>query len=187
MYLGVLKTRLYETFKELSGITYCWILGIVALAFMARQLLRILKLLIGLDGASILGWGCFLIFGAVVLYYLVNNRTQLWVYTVEAILLLSVIGYAVTLDIFEERIHLVEYAVLGILLSRDLRPRTVREWLQVLLLGIVVGTIDELIQACLPYRVGDPRDVCFDAVGVAWGVCSYMLFRFASVTALSYR
>jgi hypothetical protein len=74
----------------------------------------------------------------------------------------------------EERIHLVEYGILGILFARalasDPRAGRGRVFLLALVLGAAAGLVDELIQGILPSRYGDPRDVAFNAVSVLLGL-----------------
>ena len=77
------------------------------------------------------------------------------------------------LEIPEERIHLVEYAVLGALLVRSfqqLRVRRIMPW--TLLICMVVAGLDEGFQWILPWRVGDIRDVAIDTAGGLWGAIS---------------
>jgi multisubunit Na+/H+ antiporter MnhG subunit len=74
----------------------------------------------------------------------------------------------------EERIHLIEYGLLGVLFARALAadPATGRRrvFLLALLLGSAAGLIDELIQGILPNRYGDVRDVIFNAASVLLGL-----------------
>ena len=61
--------------------------------------------------------------------------------------------------------HVGEYAVLGALLLRALgRP------LPAAALGVAYAVTDELHQRFVPGRLGSPRDVAIDAVGVALGI-----------------
>ena len=63
-----------------------------------------------------------------------------------------------------ERFHLLEYGVLVILVYRALvtRIKTARIYLFVILYTFGVGLIDELIQALLPSRVYDTRDIAIN-------------------------
>ncbi|HOO78715.1 MAG TPA: VanZ family protein [bacterium] len=72
----------------------------------------------------------------------------------------------------EERIHLLEYALVGWLAYAGLsRPANPVEWIAVpVLFGVFLGAADELVQFYLPDRVGDFRDVVFNSCGSAWGV-----------------
>lgn len=65
-----------------------------------------------------------------------------------------------------ERFHLLEYGVLVILVYRALVPRirTPRIYFFIILYTFAVGLMDELIQALLPNRVYDNRDIAIN-----WG------------------
>lgn len=71
----------------------------------------------------------------------------------------------------EERIHFIEYGVLGFLVLK-----TGRGVFFALLFSAVVGGVDELIQHFLPNRVGDMRDVLMNAAGGALGVWAGRLY-----------
>ena len=68
----------------------------------------------------------------------------------------------------EEAIHLLEYGVLGLLLYRALVERipdpTV--YLAVIVTGVLVGTVDELIQWLVPGRFWDFRDIVLNGGAV---------------------
>ena len=77
---------------------------------------------------------------------------------------------AYQLHIPEERIHFLEYGLLGILVQRTALQST---WVQLSLCSIFVvfvGVGDELIQWWLPNRVGDLRDVGMNALAGVLGV-----------------
>ena len=61
----------------------------------------------------------------------------------------------------EEAVHLLEYGVLGVLLYRALRPRITDATVYVAaaLIGLLVGSVDEVIQWIAPRRFFDFRDI----------------------------
>jgi len=67
----------------------------------------------------------------------------------------------------EERIHFFEYFVLG-LITRWAIQSPKRQ----IIFVIAVGVVDEVIQYLLPQRVGDLRDVFFNALGSVTGLWS---------------
>lgn len=74
------------------------------------------------------------------------------------------------LHIPEERLHFLEYGLLGILVQKTTRQTT---WVQLGLCSIFVvfvGVGDEVIQWWLPSRVGDIRDVGMNALAGVLGV-----------------
>lgn len=68
--------------------------------------------------------------------------------------------------------HLVEYAILGVLLARALG----RGWPAILLGSLYAGS-DELHQTFVPGRVGAPLDWALDTVGVVVGVALLLRLR----------
>ncbi len=72
----------------------------------------------------------------------------------------------------EERIHFLEYGLLGFLLVRALHVDWPdwRGWAGALVLGFCFGWIDEGIQEILPNRYYQWSDVCLNAAGTFLGV-----------------
>ena len=94
-----------------------------------------------------------------------------------ALILLSGIGYSLLLPLPEERIHLVQFGLLGLLACPCFWMRTAGFWKWIwrpLLFVFLVGTIDEIIQWFLPDRVFDLRDILFNALGGIWGILLYL-------------
>jgi hypothetical protein len=77
----------------------------------------------------------------------------------------------------EEAIHLVEYGVLSWLIYRALRPAETNAAVLVsaVLLGTIMGTIDEIIQWITPLRFWDLRDVALN--GGACGLGAVVAWR----------
>lgn len=75
-----------------------------------------------------------------------------------------------------ERTHLVEYAVVAALLYEVLVERTRQgarvpmPWLLAFVGAFASGCVDESIQALIPSRVFDPRDLLFNALAAALAV-----------------
>ena len=78
----------------------------------------------------------------------------------------------------EERTHLIEYGILGALLHEALAERAARGRpapmppLTAALAAATLGVIDEGLQALLPNRVFDPRDILFNALAGATAVAA---------------
>jgi VanZ family protein len=76
-----------------------------------------------------------------------------------------------------ERIHILEYGILGWFAGRDLVGKEKKIWgilLALIFVGLI-GVLDEVFQAILPYRYFDLRDVGFNELGGVWGVVMYLL------------
>lgn len=84
------------------------------------------------------------------------------------------------LKIIEERVHLLEYGLLGWLVTRDIlfsvkRGNILKSIVLPLLFVSFIGILDELFQWWLPTRVGDIRDVVFNTLGGTWGIALKIL------------
>lgn len=82
------------------------------------------------------------------------------------------------IELAEERTHLIEYSLVAVLTFRALVERAEvgrrpgRPALLAFLITAVVGTIDEVIQAVLPNRVFDLRDITFNVLAGVMAVAS---------------
>jgi len=87
------------------------------------------------------------------------------------LLVLSIITLAAWIDLPEERVHLIEYGLLGALLMQasPLKTREAARFMTVLALGTLIGLGDESIQWFLPERVFDWRDVAYNGAGISFG------------------
>ena len=92
---------------------------------------------------------------------------------ISPLLLLTYLS--LSLDVWVERIHFIEYAVLGLLISRVVNVRTLHGIIYTGCLVTLIGGVDEIIQWFLPNRVGDMRDVFMNSVG---GLSGLWLGRF---------
>ena len=75
--------------------------------------------------------------------------------------------------------HLMEYALLGLLLARAVRATLRIEWplvagLLMLLLGMTVGLSDELFQSLIPGRQSSAMDFLADTLGLALAQLVYL-------------
>ena len=93
-------------------------------------------------------------------------KTLLWI----AIPLIATMIVIFTLERPEERIHFIEYGVLGILVLRAMDNPSWRQMSIAFVFVLLVGTVDEGIQWLLPSRVGDIRDIIMNGAGGALGI-----------------
>jgi hypothetical protein len=77
---------------------------------------------------------------------------------------------AMGLDIPEERVHFLEYGVLGLLVLKATGVGSIRFVLYSVILVSLIGAVEELIQWSLPNRVGDMRDVLMNVFGGSLGI-----------------
>lgn len=84
----------------------------------------------------------------------------------SAVPLITAGAVAWSMDRPEERVHFIEYGLLGLMLVKALGGRLAPG----LVVVTAVGAGDELIQLFLPDRVGDVKDVLVNAGGGALGL-----------------
>lgn len=133
-----------------------------------RNLLRWLRANVGADGLS-LGLNVLLAAGAIALLMLAlrhGSRTLLLIAT--PLLVMGVLAYH--LPVAEERIHFLQYGLLGLLVVKTTRTRSLAQLLAMAVFVVAIGCGDELIQWWLPNRVGDWRDVGINALAGSLGV-----------------
>ena len=96
----------------------------------------------------------------------IGRADAFWLLTVATV---SVIWTRRLMGQPEEAVHFIEYGILGVLLYRALETlipdRTI--YPVVILTGILVGTVDELIQWATPDRFWDFRDIVLNGSAVA--------------------
>ena len=100
--------------------------------------------------------------------YIKNYKAKQFLLIISPLLLLTYLS--LSLDVWVERIHFIEYAVLGLLISRAVNVRTLHGIIYTGCLVTLIGAVDEIIQWFLPNRVGDMRDVFMNSVGGLSGI-----------------
>lgn len=157
--------------KALSPLTCIWALFIVLSASFMRQLFNLSLSIVSRDAISILIWlSFFCLIGGVALFVVKSKAFKIKNGFFVLIPVLLAVLLALSMDLPEERVHVLKYGLLGFLLAQDCSGASLKNpfgW--VCLFGLCVGLTDELFQWILPYRVGDLRDVCFDAVSTFLG------------------
>lgn len=139
-----------------------------------RQLMGFLEEFIGGRGFNALVFGVLIAAGTAVLIYSLKKiaRAKFWVLV---ILLVLAFVAAVFMKITAERVHILEYGLLGWLCCRDSGrsgpPLRAAVWAA--LAATLVGVADELFQKALPYRVCDVRDMITNALSAFWGTAVY--------------
>ena len=110
---------------------------------------------------------CYILF----LFFLVKRYKGTAARFVSILLLLLGLIVAWQLDLPEERVHILEFGILGWVVGRDLIREKNRKKIFIFSCMYVcfVGIIDEIFQGFLPDRFFDVRDIAFNAIGGAWG------------------
>ena len=115
--------------------------------------------------------------GLAFLIYIFKSNPGL--FKISAIVMLLIAGMALAWQIKlpQERIHILEYGLLGWFAGRDLMSKTKKKrgFIFAWILTITIGIFDEGFQKILPYRVWDVRDILFNSLGGLWGIGLYRL------------
>ncbi|WP_456401537.1 VanZ family protein [Persephonella sp.] len=141
---------------------------------LGRSLVNFSYTYIGKENLSIL-MNTTLIFSIALIFYLFRKKLKKLLILLPILL---VLGYIfISLDRPEERMHFLQYAVLGLLFFKffEFTVPLKRIGLSIIFV-VLVGTIDEVIQWFLPMRVGDIKDVMINAVSGVLGVCIGKLY-----------
>ena len=131
--------------------------------FISKELLNLLSLVLSISFFLMLS----------VWIYKEKYKAKQFILIISPLLLLTFLS--LSLDVWVERIHFIEYAVLGLLISRAVGVRTLHGIISTGCLVTLIGAVDEIIQWFLPNRVGDMRDVFMNSVG---GLSGLWLGRF---------
>ena len=154
-----------------GALTLAFALAILVSSTFTRHLVNWARATIGRSGMAMVLWVVAAIGAVVVLqWFWQMGRVRLTI----ALVLLAIAGwYLSTFNVVEERVHFMKFALLAFLACRDTRRSgATKAVVSGIVLAALVGGLDEVFQHYIPGRVGDPRDVLFDATGGVWGaVC----------------
>ena len=139
-------------------------LAILIASTFLRQIFGLVKELSSLAFIKNSLWLALIFCFGYVIIKIRNEKLQLIPTSLSLLFALIIFSFC---EIPEERFHLFEFGLLGLLLSKDLRSFSP---IWPIAAGFVWGVIDELLQALLPYRVGDLRDVHLNTICVCYGV-----------------
>jgi len=151
---------------------WSFIWAYIALIYLTLPLMRnILRWIKSSFGPESLSLGLNLLLACAALALLATAlRHGLKTLLLIAVPLAAMGSLALQLPIAEERIHFLQYGLLGLLVVKTTRLRSTLQLLAAGLFVIAVGGGDELIQWWLPNRVGDWRDVGINTLAGLLGV-----------------
>jgi VanZ like family len=136
-----------------------------------RKVLNFLVMEIGKKSIALFVWAIFLAFGLIIIRFALKAKSK----TFFIIIFTLGIGFAMFMPLPEERVHIIKFGILGMLLSRDFSYiSNFKSYVLPILLAALVAALDEFIQYFVPGRVADYRDVIFGIVGAIWGVLLYL-------------
>jgi len=140
-------------------------------------------------GAWSVGWGLVVVGGAAALGLAWRAHRAGAPATVRVLLAATLVGWALALGRLPgrpiERVHLVEYAVIGWLAWRAVRLQVAgeaRALVVAMALGAALGWAEELVQAVTPGRFYDLRDVAMNGLGATLGLATLAVLRATRVS-----
>lgn len=134
----------------------------------------------------------FILCAAAVAGALVRRRAPLLAWLVVALAGALYAAIALAMEVPQERLHLVEYGALALLIRmaiaesaavRQLGNRVSNVDVWALGIATAIGWLDEGVQGILPNRMYDLRDVAFNALAAALALCAAAALRGAMVGA----
>jgi len=118
-----------------------------------------------------------LIIGGFTLLLLLVRKKAWYQLSLMVVMLVAVGFVSKTIPLPEERFHLLEFFLVGYLAAYDGRKRMM--WQRVffaLLFSLAVPALDEGLQAFIPWRVADMKDVFYGFSGACAGVLFNCLY-----------
>jgi ABC-type phosphate/phosphonate transport system permease subunit len=160
---------------NISGLTLSISIFIILSASFMRQLLDFIRHFAG-DNFNLFRDGIIFLFGLGLLFFVINKATTRMRLFLQLAMFGAAIIFLAQMKLAIERIHIIEYGLLGYLITRDLlkTKRALPGIVIACLFTCCVGIIDELFQAILPYRFYDTRDIMFNSLGGLWGVSLFL-------------
>ena len=167
---------LFKNYPFTKLTTFTAFVMVVSASF-TRQLMEFATMHIGRYGFKIL-IGSILIGMAAVFFIAEAKRlTHPFRIIVMLGLLVCVLFYVWKIKLPQVRMHILMYAVVGWLSSRD-AMKSDRTWKTIIVAWIFAagaGALEELLQKLLPYRIFDVNDIMFNLKGASLGVILYLI------------
>ncbi|VAX31137.1 hypothetical protein MNBD_NITROSPIRAE01-1056 [hydrothermal vent metagenome] len=111
-------------------------------------------------------------------FWIIKKTTKIYL-LLSIIVLGALLFFVAQMNLPAERIHFLQYGILGYLIARAVKPRFlgISGFIFVLVLGSAIGLGDELIQWVLPSRVFDWWDVSYNMIGTAIGATLFQFLK----------
>ncbi len=140
---------------------------IIGIAPWARKILRFIYSHIERENASQWLKISFMIGFILLTFYFINRLKKIDFKPLSFLFLFPFLPFAILffkIKLPEEKIHLMEYSLLGLLLYKDYIKGKVKLSLSISFI-IILSFLDELFQLILPDRIFDYRDIIFNFTG----------------------
>jgi len=162
--------------KTISKITMLWAAYLIISPVVMRQVLNFIIKLLGKSGLAIILWVIFLSAGEGAAFFLYKSRPAIWRIFLFCGIFAVGLFYASQVKIIAERMHLINFGLLGWLIIKDI-SRFKKGIMGIglsLLFCLFVAIIEETLQLWIPYRVGDINDVLRAVMGGVWGISLFL-------------
>ena len=118
-----------------------------------------------------------LVFGLTFIIFILRNKPNIIKVSIFASVLLGVLAFSWRIKLPQERMHILEYGLLGWLAGRDTikKDKKTKGIILACLFSISIGILDESFQKILSYRVFEWRDMRMNVLSGIWGVVLYLL------------
>lgn len=172
MGINILKSHI-----QISKLTMSIGIFIIISASFTRQLTDLFKSHFGKQSFAVLVGLATLVFGLTFIIFTVRNRPNIIKVSILVLVLLAGLIISWRMKIPQEKIHILEYGLLGWLAGRDMlqKDKKIKGIILACLFSISTGLLDEGFQKILPYRVFEVRDIRVNVLAGIWGVVLYLL------------
>jgi len=165
----------------LSPLTIGFGTYIIISASFIQQIWKFLGQILGKGNVETICIAINLIIGLLILCYIIKYRFNLLRFIAVSVILIAAYTFAWRQPYFVEKIHVLEYGLLGWLATKDLRRFSKINILQAalfsLLFALFIGSLDEGFQRLLPYRVGEMRDVLTNIISGSFGIVLFLISK----------
>lgn len=161
---------------QISKLTIALGVFIILSASFTRQILNFIKAHSGGKGVSFLIDAAFIILFVSILFFAMRDKSKSINILFSIIVLVIGTVLAWQIKITEEKIHILEYGILGWFAARDLMKANtkIKGSLLACIVCVMVGVLDEVFQAVLPYRYFELRDIGLNGLGGIWGITLHL-------------
>ena len=150
---------------------------IIASSFFAQQLTAFLRRALG----DMIFESLVILFIAMFAGLFIMYRRVWHAHIIKFLLLVALVVLGLVsmnyIPITVERVHLIEFALLGWYATRDIIKKEAKTAGIIIscIFCVCIGILDEGIQGVLPYRVFEIRDIVLNVGGSIWGISLYLL------------
>ena len=166
---------------------WIWVLIVVIAIYSTLALAN--KLAESLQNNELFGVGffifaCLLVLATIITHGLKSRPGSAEIFVALGIAASYILVF-VRMSIPTERSHLIEYGVLAILIFEALKERKSQGQhvpvpaILAFLASSIIGVLDECVQAFIPRRVFDYRDILFNVLAALMAVCSSLALTWA--------